>query len=581
MALYSAVVGVAGSVETAGTSLAIGAGAALTLQGVGMIAGWLGDYMSGRMYEQLKSQVDKLKCRTDCGNPNQTPCDDDNPDNPGNPGGGNHNSGANNDNVRVDPSGFVYEGVPTNRLEGVTATVYYKELVEDMYGDTHENIIKWDAEEYGQENPLTTDKNGFYRWDVPQGLWQVKYEKEGYETTYSEWLPVPPPQLDVNIAMKQATQPNVINAHAYEDAVEFEFDKYMMPELLNTENISVAINGKAVDGIVELNNEEATPNGNGTTYASKARFKADEFFNGSELTLSVKNNVKSYAGVQMQDNFSQTLPVELEMRRIVCDSVVTVGYGDVGFINVAVLPSAASAGKMLSIESSSQMILATYSDQVELDKDGTAEIPVRGILPGSAALKFNVEGSDLSTTTVVDVKLIETVATPVANIASGTTVEKGTLITLSCNTKGATIYYTLNGSCPCSDTSDRFIYDGNPIVLENSTTILAMATAPDMKESEVAEFTYYVDSPTDIDLIATDENIQIFPIPARDVLNINAGKDMINSVSITSLSGAMVTKCTTPATYISLDIKNISPGIYVTVIETEHKTYTRKIVKVK
>ena len=28
-----------------------------------------------------------------------------------------------------------------------------------------------------------------------------KYEKEGYETTWSEWLPVPPPQTEVNIGM--------------------------------------------------------------------------------------------------------------------------------------------------------------------------------------------------------------------------------------------------------------------------------------------------------------------------------------------------------------------------------------------
>jgi len=26
----------------------------------------------------------------------------------------------------------------------------------------------------------------FYAWDVPEGMWQVKVEKEGYETAYSE-----------------------------------------------------------------------------------------------------------------------------------------------------------------------------------------------------------------------------------------------------------------------------------------------------------------------------------------------------------------------------------------------------------
>ena len=48
-----------------------------------------------------------------------------------------------------------------------------------------------------------------YAWDVPEGQWQVKYEKAGYETTYSEWLPVPPPQLDVNIGIVSTATPTV------------------------------------------------------------------------------------------------------------------------------------------------------------------------------------------------------------------------------------------------------------------------------------------------------------------------------------------------------------------------------------
>lgn len=111
--------------------------------------------------------------------------------------------------INHDPSGFVYEAVPANRVEGVQATIYYKETKEDMYGDPYDEVILWDAEEYAQKNPLFTDENGMYQWDVPQGLWQVKFEKEGYATAYSEWLPVPPPQLEVNIGIIQSTQPEV------------------------------------------------------------------------------------------------------------------------------------------------------------------------------------------------------------------------------------------------------------------------------------------------------------------------------------------------------------------------------------
>ncbi len=72
----------------------------------------------------------------------------------GNPGGG--GGGGNQEdqetpwspvNYGIDPSGYVYEAVSTNRLEGVKTTVYYKEEESDEEG------ILWDAEEYNQENP--------------------------------------------------------------------------------------------------------------------------------------------------------------------------------------------------------------------------------------------------------------------------------------------------------------------------------------------------------------------------------------------------------------------------------------------
>ena len=464
----------------------------------------------------------------------------------------------------------------------MTATAFYKEMVEDMYGDLHENIVKWDAEEYAQENPLFTDENGMYAWDVPQGMWQVKFEKEGYETTYSEWLPVPPPQLEVNIAMKQNIQPNVQNARAYEDAVEVEFDKYMMPELLNTENIIVMADGKNVEGTIELLNEEVSYEGEMETFASKVRFNAAEPFDATEVTLMINNRVKSYAGIRMQDNYSQTFTIEQEIRKIVCDSVAVVGYGDEGTLTVTVLPASASAGKTLNVHNSYSMILGTAVESVVLDEEGKAEIPVTGELPGVAAVTFTIDGYDLSETTIVSVEQIEykAVAMPTANIASGTTVEKGTKITLSCATEGATIYYTLDGSCPCDPTADRKVYDGTPIVINESVTIKAMAAAPNMGESDVAEFIYIVDKTDALDEVTLDEHLRIYPLPVRDKLNVTAGGKIIKRVTLTSVSGTTVVTATKPATLVSLDVRALATGIYIITIAAEDKTYSRKIVKV-
>lgn len=480
-----------------------------------------------------------------------------------------------------DPSGFVYEGVFSNRLEGVTATAYYKEMVEDMYGDLHENIVKWNAEEYAQENPLFTDENGFYRWDVPQGLWQVKFEKDGYETTYSEWLPVPPPQLDVNIAMKQNVQPNVKNARAYEDAVEVEFDKYMMPELLNTDNIIVMTGNKQVEGTIELLNEEVKYEGESETFASKIRFNATTPFEGTEVTLMVNNRVKSYAGIRMQDNYSQSFTIEQEIRKIVCDSATVVGYGRSGIIPVTVLPASASAGKVLNVRSSSSMILATDVTNIKLDENGYANILVSGELPGTAALTFTIDGYDLSATTIVNVEQIENIEieAPKANIASGTTVAKGTSITLSCATEGATIYYTLDGSCPC-DEATRLTYT-EPIVINKTVTIKAMAVAPDLTESDIVEFTYIVDEEDGIDEVTLDTELKVYPLPVRDKLNVIAGGKTIKSVTLTSMSGSTVVKASKPVTMVTLDVSSLTPGIYIINVATEDKTYSRKIMKVE
>ena len=407
----------------------------------------------------------------------------------------------------IDPAGFVYEGVPSNRLQGVTATCYYKETVEEMYGDTQENTVLWDAEQYGQENPLLTDENGYYRWDVPIGMWQVKYEKDGYETTYSDWLPVPPPQLDVNIGMVQMRQPEVIKARAYPKAVQFEFDKFMFPETLTPQNIKVYDEyGYEVYGTIELLNAELDDPlaitsirrapGTGLTFASRVRFNAYDYFYDDEVTLKVSHRVKSYADLEMSEDYVVTLPVEYEMEEIVADSTIIIPYGDSRQLNVSVLPAYASRGKTLTVRSTSSMIATTDAEQYVLDNNGKAVITVHGDLPGMTSLLFSIDGYDLTAATLVNVMMENqmTVAAPTASIASGSEVEKGTAVYLRCSTPDATIYYTLDGSCPCDPTPARKVYDGNPIIINGTTTIKAMATAPDLYDSDVATFVYRVGS---------------------------------------------------------------------------------------
>lgn len=405
----------------------------------------------------------------------------------------------------IDPSGYVYEGVATNRIEGVTSTIYYKENVEDMYGDLHENIVKWDAAEYAQENPLFTDENGMYRWDVPQGLWQVKFEKEGYETTYSEWLPVPPPQLDVNIPMVQSRQPEVKAAHAYEDGVEVEFDKYMMPESLTPDNIKVTRNGENVEGTVELLDEEVSYEGKTNTFASRARFvpaNDETLLSTDEIVLTVSQKVKSYAGLQMQESYTQAFDVEKAVRKIVVEEQAIVPYEGEHELLVSAQPYDAAVGKTLKVKTASKMIADVMTDEVQtdengimevtLDEDGQATLTLTGELPGATALTFSIEDANVTAQTMVSVKDDSQINTkaPVASRASGSALYSGTEITLSSKTGSAVIYYTLDGSCPCDETT-RIKYDG-PIVVTGDMTIKAMAQGSGMYESDVVTFTYTI-----------------------------------------------------------------------------------------
>lgn len=401
-------------------------------------------------------------------------------------------------NPIVDPSGYVYEGVSSNRLQGVTATCYYKETVEDMYGDLHENVVLWNAEDYAQQNPLFTDENGMYQWDVPQGLWQVRFEKEGYQPAQSEWLPVPPPQMDVNIGMVQNSQPEVVSARAYEDGVELQFSKYMDPATLTADNIYIKCKSAdtevlITDAQIELLNAEAAIEGSEQQYASRLRLATDRLGYYDEARIIVSRNVQSYAGIGMTDNFEQQLDVEKKVREIVVDNVVNIAYNAQLTVRVAAQPAEAAAGKTITLGSASDLIAATDATELTLDADGHATFTINAQLPGATAIKYAMPDAGLEATTmvnVVDPALLNAVKAPRASRLSGTAVYRGQTIALTTESEGATIYYTTDGSCPC-DAATRIKYE-RPIVINDAVTIKAMAVGINADESDVQTFDYTI-----------------------------------------------------------------------------------------
>lgn len=395
----------------------------------------------------------------------------------------------------LDPSGYVYEAVPTNRIEGVNATVYYSD---------EEIPIQWKAEEYGEINPQITEEDGLYAWDVPQGMWKVVFEKDGYETTQTEWLPVPPPQLEVNIPMSHAVAPNVTNAIGAESGISLTFSKYMKPATLTKNGrVTVTVNGNKVGGDVEMLNLEENPY-NKKEFASRIKFVPNTAFKTTDdVVITVKKEVESYADKQMDEDFVQRIKIESEITAIDCDSVMAVDYQGTGILEVSVLPAAAAKGKTLQVASTSPMMVSTEAQTMTLNDEGKARIAVTGGLPGTASLRLSLPGTDKEKYVAVSVvtNVEEAVKTPKASKLTGSSFENNYLLTLTSATKGATIYYTLDGSCPC-DEQTRKRYTGPISLPEGQVTLQAIAVREGMADSDVATYNYTVTKdPTGIKVI--------------------------------------------------------------------------------
>lgn len=99
---------------------------------------------------------------------------------------------------------MVYEGLLSNTVEGATVELW---SADDAAGT---NAVRWDAEEYEQDNPLATGADGAYNWNTPTGWYQVRVTKDGYEEARSAWLRVPPIQTEVNIGLVSTAAPRLL-----------------------------------------------------------------------------------------------------------------------------------------------------------------------------------------------------------------------------------------------------------------------------------------------------------------------------------------------------------------------------------
>ena len=293
----------------------------------------------------------------------------------------------------IDPSGIVYEAVLDNPVEGATATVYYQ--------SESGEAVQWNAAQYRQINPQVTGKTGEYAWDVPAGQWKVIVEKEGYQTVESDWLPVPPPQTNVNLGLISLSAPTVKNVHLYEGYAVVEFSQYMKVYELTAEKL--LLDGDAVVTEVSgMNVKEAYENGEPLATQFKVLYAG-----GTPANLTVAAEAVNYAGTMMEVPQTVSLALETEVTAIAGEEAVTADANTQFTYQFNVTPADAAATANISVELSHPYSLELVG-MSEPDAAGNITLTFNSIRTMPTTITIAVEGTDIVKEILVNEHIYET-----------------------------------------------------------------------------------------------------------------------------------------------------------------------------
>lgn len=104
--------------------------------------------------------------------------------------------------------------------------------------------------------------------------------------------------------------------------------------------------------------------------------------------------MKSYAGIQMESDYSQEIAIEKEPKAVVASEIEIV-YNETTEITVTVEPAEASTGKKVTATSVSSIIATIEPAEAILNEEGKATFIISGELPGQTMIRFAVESMDM------------------------------------------------------------------------------------------------------------------------------------------------------------------------------------------
>jgi hypothetical protein len=176
---------------------------------------------------------------------------------------------------------------------------------------------------------------------------------------------------------------------------------------------------------------------------------------------------------------------------------------------------------------------AVYGEAITVNRD----ITIKAI-----AVLEESEASDIATFTYTYAKQVEM---PEVSPENGAALRQNSEVTITCKTKGATIYYTTDGTDPNLDDKENINTYVEPIKVDAAITLKIIAAAPGMRESDVLTVGYTVREP-----VHTEEKAVTKP-------------DQVPNLSNRLMSRKQFTGAGSGPTYQDIVIKNATYGVVV------------------
>ena len=141
-------------------------------------------------------------------------------------------------------------------------------------------------------------------------------------------------------------------------------------------------------------------------------------------------------------------------------------------------------------------------------------------------------------------------------------------VTITCETEGATIYYTLDGSTPDASSTE---YTGM-VAVEGGLTIKAIATKEGMSNSAVAVY-------QNVGINDLNVHFDLYPNPTTDKVTLHNAQYMMDNVDIFDIYGNLLRTISVNNTSASIDMSSFTTGTYMLRIYTSNGSTTVKVVK--